>query len=297
MTREFLCVELATSCPNRISLLGVMSGKWGVIPAHLESARLPRKLLRTISGHPLIVWVHHRANLARSLDGLLVATDSQEILEACKRYGIRAAMTSPEHRSGTDRIFEVVERNLIGSDNPDTNDVYVNIQGDEPMILAEHIDLLLRPFTAKFPSVDRESQKGAACVEVSTLKVAISAEEARNPNNVKVVTDKSGRALYFSRAMIPYDRDGTGEVRYYKHMGLYAYRASALTKFHELPPSALETTERLEQLRFLDHGIGISVAETTQDTIGVDTEEDLQKVQEYFEKTGIELPLGPSSQA
>ncbi len=264
--------------------------KWGVIPAHLESTRLPRKLLRTILGHPLIVWVYRRASLALALDGLLVATDSQEIAEVCGGYGIRAVMTSSQHRSGTDRVFEVVERKLIASDDPNANDVYVNIQGDEPMILAEHIDLLLRPFIADSAPGARESRKGAPDVQVSTLKVAITREEARNPHNVKVVADKSGRALYFSRAMIPYDRDGTGGVRYYKHMGLYAYRASALARFCVFPPSALETVERLEQLRFLDYGIGISVVETTQDTIGVDTEDDLRRVEEYFAKNGIELP-------
>jgi 3-deoxy-manno-octulosonate cytidylyltransferase (CMP-KDO synthetase) len=245
-----------------------MSRVLGVIPARLESHRLPRKALRRICGRPMIVRVYERACPASCLDRLLVATDSEEILACCRENKIPAQMTSAEHRSGTDRLVEVMSR--------EPADIYVNIQGDEPMITAEHLELLLRPFRA------------AAGIQVSTLKVVISPQEAQNPNSVKVVTDANGRALYFSRTPIPYDRDGAGAVQYYKHLGLYAYTAAALERFHKLPPSRLEQQERLEQLRFLENGISITVVETSQDTIGVDTEEDLRKVEEYFRRVECE---------
>jgi 3-deoxy-manno-octulosonate cytidylyltransferase (CMP-KDO synthetase) len=241
----------------------------GVIPARLESTRLPRKPLRPICGHPMIAWVYHRARRAPSLDRLLVATDSAEILGYCRGAGIAAEMTSSAHRSGTDRIVEVMSRLPA--------DIYVNIQGDEPMVMAEHIELLLKPF---FES---------PATQVTTLKVALSAEKARDPNNVKVVTDVTGRALYFSRALIPHDRDGTGRVQYFKHLGLYAYSAAALRAFQTLAPSTLELHERLEQLRLLESGVPIQVVETTDDTIGVDTEEDLKSVEEYFQRAGETL--------
>jgi len=249
-----------------------MSKVLGVIPAHLESTRLPRKLLRPLCGRPMIIWVYDRARQASILDSVLVATDSQEILEVCRVNRIPATMTSAKHRCGTDRIFEVMSRGLMPG-NPDKGDLWVNIQGDEPMITAGHLELLLEPFGAK---------RGAPEIQVSTLKVAVSSEEARNPNSVKVVTDLRGRALYFSRAPVPYDRDESGSVRYYKHLGLYAYTADALEMFHRLAPSQLELTEKLEQLRFLENGIPIAVTETSEDTIGVDTEEDFRKVEEYF---------------
>ncbi len=234
----------------------------GVIPARLESQRLPRKPLREICGRPMVVWVYERAGQAPGLNNLLVATDSEEIEACCRQNAIPVQMTSREHRSGTDRLVEVMRR--------EPAEIYVNIQGDEPMITPRHVELLIEPFLSS----------GKA--EVTTLKVAISRESALSPNNVKVVTDVDGRALYFSRAVIPFDRDGAGAVQYFKHLGLYAYRASALTRFSRLPPSKLELTEKLEQLRFLENGIHIIVRETSQDTIGVDTEEDLERVEDYF---------------
>lgn len=234
----------------------------GVIPARLESTRLPRKPLRLICGRPMIVWVYERARRAACLDRLLVATDAEEVAEVCRQQGIPVMMTSSAHRSGTDRAWEVLTR--------EPADLCVNIQGDEPMICPEHLELLLRAFHD-----EPETQ-------VSTLKVAIELDAARSPHNVKVVTDLRGRALYFSRTLIPCDRDGQGRVQYFKHLGVYAYTRGALERFHNLPPSPLEQLERLEQLRFLENGIPISVMETSQDTIGVDTEEDLKRVEEYL---------------
>jgi len=263
----------------------------GVIPARLESTRLPRKLLRPILGHPMLTWVYRRARQSRCLDDLLVATDSEEILAHCLEHGIPATMTSADHRSGTDRIFEVMTQQTAPRDLGETGGegaVYVNIQGDEPMIAPEHLELLLQPFQPFRPFREKAGD------QVSTLKVAMLLAEARDANNVKVVTGEGGRALYFSRALVPYDRDAGLEAAaagaYYKHLGLYAYTSEALLRFHELPPSPLERRERLEQLRFLENGIPIIVLETTADTIGVDTEEDLAKVEECFRRTGTTLP-------
>jgi 3-deoxy-manno-octulosonate cytidylyltransferase (CMP-KDO synthetase) len=234
----------------------------GVIPARLESTRLPGKPLRTICGRPMIAWVYEKASAASCLDKLLVATDSREVASYCHKQGIPVLLTSSSHRSGTDRLAEVMAH--------EPAEIYVNIQGDEPMITAGHVERLLQPFDQ------------APATQVSTLKIAIDAETALDRNVVKVVTDLTGRALYFSRARIPFDRDENGTTQYFKHQGFYAFRAEALAAFHRLPPSPLEKVEKLEQLRFLENGIEIAVVETPYDTIGVDTEEDLRKVEEYF---------------
>ncbi len=250
-----------------------MSKVVGVIPVRLESTRLPRKALRMIHGHSMIEWVYRRACEWRGFSRLLVATDSEEVMAHCSQLGIPAMMTSSKHRSGSDRVIEVMSR--------EPADLYVNIQGDEPMVNGRHMELLVAPF---------RERPGTA---VSTLKVAITPEAAANPNDVKVVTDRSGRALYFSRAPIPYDRARWGATRYYKHMGLYAYSAQALQAFSSLVPLELEITEALEQLRFLENGIPIVVIETTEETVGVDTEEDLRKVEEYFRQANVRLPEVP----
>jgi 3-deoxy-manno-octulosonate cytidylyltransferase (CMP-KDO synthetase) len=236
----------------------------GVIPAHLGSTRLPRKVLRSIAGTPMIAHVFRRAHQSEFLSDLLVATDSEDVMATCHALGIPAVMTSADHPSGTDRVWEV-SRNRIA-------DVYVNIQADEPLITTGHIRGLVQPF---------RTHPG---VQVTTLKIVATAEEVQNPNVVKVVTDAHGRALYFSRHPIPYDRDGGGAATYWKHPGGYAYRREALERFHRLPPSPLERVERLEQLRFLEDGIPIQVVETMEPTIGVDTEEDLLAVEAILRK-------------
>lgn len=232
----------------------------GVIPARLDSKRLPGKVLREIAGKPMLHWVYQSALRSPLLTRLLVATDNDEVLRCCEALGIPVAMTGL-HPSGTDRLHEVMQRTDA--------DVYVNIQGDEPMLRADHLELLLAPFL-----------QGEA--QVTTLKVALSAAAASDPNIVKVVTDDSGRALYFSRHPIPFDSERMGRVRYYKHLGLYAYTREALVSFHALPQSSLELAERLEQLRFLQNGVPIVVVETAHDTISVDTEEDLERVRALF---------------
>lgn len=247
----------------------------GVIPARLESTRLPRKPLLRIAGHPMIEWVYARARAAKELSSLLVATDSDEVLEWCRSLGIPAEITSPAHHSGTDRIVEVM---ALQSRAGEAADVYVNIQGDEPMVDAEHIRLLVQPF------------RDDPATEVSTLKVAMSRDDVMDPNKVKVVTDAGGNALYFSRSNVPYDRDGQWGGTWYKHLGFYAYSAAALEKFRRLRPGPLERAERLEQLRFLEHGIRVGVVETGKDTIGIDTPEDLRAAEEYFARSGIVFP-------
>jgi len=236
----------------------------GVIPARLESSRLPRKVLREIAGLPMLCHVYRRAGQSPLLTDLLVATDSEEVMAVCSGRGIPAILTSAEHPSGTDRVWEVSRGR--------TADIYVNIQGDEPLISPGHIRALVEPFQLR-PDT-----------QVVTLKTRATSEEAANPNVNKVVTDRRGNALYFSRNPIPYDRDQTGKVIYWKHVGLYAYRREALEVFHRFPPSALETAERLEQLRFLENGIPIHVAETFEPTIGVDTEADLLAVEAHLRK-------------
>jgi 3-deoxy-manno-octulosonate cytidylyltransferase (CMP-KDO synthetase) len=233
-----------------------------VIPARLASTRLPRKMLRQIAGKPLIGVVYQAVRSSPLLADVIVATDSEEILKVCRQHGWQAQMTSPAHRSGTERVHEISGRVAA--------DVYVNVQGDEPMIRAEHIATLLRVM-----------ENPAA--PVGTVMTPASDIDIPNPNAVKVVTDLNGRALYFSRASIPFDRDAT-RPRYFKHLGLYAYRKAALDQFVTLPESSLERSERLEQLRFLENGIPIYVGETPYDSVGVDTEEDLRRVIELLGK-------------
>jgi 3-deoxy-manno-octulosonate cytidylyltransferase (CMP-KDO synthetase) len=216
----------------------------------------------------MLAWVYEAAAACPQLDRVVIATDAEEVANLCLQNNWPAQLTSADLPSGTDRVHAVAQQIPA--------DIYVNIQGDEPLLKPEHLAALLRPFTHKQ-------------VEVSTLKVLCTPENIANPNAVKVVTAADGRALYFSRATIPYDRDAqsrnaqagnnTTPPQYWKHIGLYAYRKSSLLRFPTLPPSALEQTERLEQLRFLENGIDIHVEPTDFDTIGVDTEEDLQRVE------------------
>ncbi len=232
-----------------------------IIPARLASTRLPRKILRDINGRPMLAHVYDATRACEGLADVIVATDSEEIASVCRDHGWNVRMTSATHRSGTDRVHEVA-RSLDA-------DVFVNVQGDEPLARREHLDALLQLMANH-------------SVQVGTLKTPCAPEDVDNLNAVKVVTALDGRALYFSRATIPFDRDRSGDVRYFKHLGFYAYRKAALDSFCLWPESALEQSERLEQLRFLHHGVPIHVAETPLDTIGVDTEEDLQRVEKIL---------------
>jgi 3-deoxy-manno-octulosonate cytidylyltransferase (CMP-KDO synthetase) len=231
-----------------------------VIPARLASTRLPGKVLRPIAGVPMLGWVYRAAIACPQLDQVLIATDSPEVVTYADSQGWPSIMTSTELASGTDRVHAVAQ--MVDAD------IYVNIQGDEPLLHPEHIDALLRPFAS-------------TAADVSTLSTPCSPEDATNPNAVKVVTALDGRALYFSRATIPYNRGIAVAPR--KHLGLYAYRKAALERFASLPPSPLEMAERLEQLRLLDNGITIYVEPASLDTIGVDTEQDLLAVERILQ--------------
>jgi 3-deoxy-manno-octulosonate cytidylyltransferase (CMP-KDO synthetase) len=234
-----------------------------IIPARLASKRLPRKVLREIAGRPMLAHVYEAVRAAPGLAEVIVATDSEEVLALCKTNGWNARLTSPQHTSGTERVHEVSASVAA--------EVYLNVQGDEPLARPEHVAALL-------------ALMQDPAILVGTLKTHAASHDVVNPNAVKVVTDAAGRALYFSRSTIPYDRDGIEEVRYYKHLGFYAYRKAALDRFCALPESALERAERLEQLRFLENGMPIHVAETPFDTVGVDTEEDLRRVEQILLK-------------
>jgi len=231
-----------------------------VIPARLASTRLPRKMLREIAGEPLLALTYEAVRRSPQLDEVVVATDSEEIFQLCRRRGFNARMTSPSHRSGTERTHEI--STVIPAD------LYIDVQGDEPLTRPEHIAQLIEIMQP-------------AEVQVGTLKTPARDSDIDNPGAVKVVTDAVGRALYFSRATIPFDRDGA-HPRYYKHLGIYGHRKEALDQFVRWPESALERSERLEQLRFLENGVAIYVAETPFDTVGVDTEEDLRRVEEIL---------------
>ncbi len=232
-----------------------------VIPARLHSTRLARKMLREIAGKPLLAHVYQAIRHCPHLDDVMIATDSDEILRLCQAQGFHARPTSAECRNGTERVHEIA-RSFPA-------DVYINIQGDELGARAEHIAALL--------DLMKDSR-----VQVGTLKVHAAPDDIHNSNAVKVTTDRAGNALYFSRALIPYDRDGVGPS-YFKHLGMYVYRKAALERYAQLSESPLEQSERLEQLRFLENGIPIRVVETPFDTLRVDAEEDLQKAQEILE--------------
>jgi 3-deoxy-manno-octulosonate cytidylyltransferase (CMP-KDO synthetase) len=241
-----------------------------VIPARLASTRMSRKVLREIAGRPMVEWVWRAARASGLMDPVLVATDAEEVAATCRERGIPTVMTSPDCASGSDRVREVARQ--IDAD------IYVNIQGDEPTLTADFFPPLLALF-------DRPE------VQVATLAVPCPPHEIANPNAVKVVTALDGHALYFSRATIPFDRDGAGFSGYRKHLGIYAYRKAALERFAALPPSPIERVERLEQLRLLDNGIDIYVAAAPRDTIGVDTEEDLARAEALLHRMNAEGTL------
>ncbi|MBU1487366.1 3-deoxy-manno-octulosonate cytidylyltransferase [bacterium] len=233
----------------------------GIIPARYGSTRFPGKPLALINDKPMIWHTYERALKAKRIDELIVATDDDHIFEVVKNFGAEAVLTFTIFKSGTDRVAAVA-RDIEA-------DIIVNIQADEPFIDPSSIDKAI------------EAAAEDPLVLVSTLKCRIKKEEElTDPNVVKVVTNKKGEALYFSRAPIPYC---FRENRlYYKHIGLYVFRRDFLFAFTDLPPSALEETEGLEQLRILENGYPIKVVETEYEGIGVDTKEDLEKVEAIF---------------
>lgn len=232
----------------------------GLIPARYASVRFPAKALALIAGKPMVVHVLEAARAARRLDRVAVATDDERIARAVESAGGEAVMTSPDCASGTDRLAEAAAR-VPG-------DVYVNVQGDEPMMSSENIDRVVETLLA---GKDRA---------IASVWVPLPASEAPDPNAVKVAVASDGRALYFSRAPIPFARAGIPEYR--KHLGLYAYRAATLAAIARLPPSPLERMESLEQLRWLEAGHTIWMGEAATDSIGVDTPGDLSRAEEWM---------------
>lgn len=239
----------------------------GVIPARLAAERLPGKPLRQLLGRPLIQWVARNAQRSGALDALVIASDAEEVLEAGKAIGVRGVRTGTWHQSGTSRVAEVA----AGDEFRDF-DIVVNVQGDELFLPAEAIR-----------GAVSEVERGW---DVGTAAVPLAAEQAGSPSVVKVVVDELGRALYFSRCVIPYAR-GDGVVRYWQHLGVYAARPETLEVWLALPPTELEEAEKLEQLRPLGHGLSIGVARLTEPALpGIDTEEDLRRAEAYLATRG-----------
>ena len=218
-------------------------------------------MLREVAGKPLLAWTYEAARACPQFTDVVIAIDSEEVEQLCRIHGWPYRMTSPALQSGTDRLYAVSQEIEA--------DLYVNVQGDEPLISSTHIGALLEPFQN-------------ARVDASTLKVPCEPGEIDDPNAVKVVTALDGRALYFSRSPIPFDRDRQGSAQRYKHLGLYAYRRAALQEFAKSPQSPLEQTERLEQLRLLENGLALYVREVQETTVGVDTESDLWRVEQLL---------------
>lgn len=237
----------------------------GIIPARYGSTRFEGKVLADLHGKPMIQWVWEAAKKARILDEVIIACDDPRIEEAVKSFGANVVLTSKEHLSGTDRMTEVV--------NPLEVKVVVNIQADEPLLEPVMIENVARPLLDD------------ASLNMATLMKRIDdPNEIADPNVVKVLVDKNGLALYFSRAAIPYQRDKIASAAYYKHIGLYAYTKDFLFIFKNLPESNLERIEKLEQLRVLEAGFRIKVIETKISTIGVDTPLDLERVKKVISK-------------
>ncbi|MCS7309465.1 MAG: 3-deoxy-manno-octulosonate cytidylyltransferase [Armatimonadetes bacterium] len=230
----------------------------GMIPARLAAVRLPNKPLLDIAGKPMIWWVWHHAKQAQTLREVMVVTPDEEIAEVVRAFGGVAVMTSPRHRSGTERLAEAAQALSA--------DIIVNIQGDEPLMPPGHIDAVVRPLLED------------PTLSMSSLMCPATDEEKDKPSVVKVVVDRQGNALYFSRSRIPYPREPSAPTVTYKHLGIYAYRRDFLLQYAAMEPTPLEQMEMLEQLRVLENGYRIRMVRVEQTSIGVDTEEDLERV-------------------
>lgn len=236
-----------------------MSEVTAIIPARWASTRFPGKPLVKLRGKPLLQHVWERARRAKLVDRVIVATDDMRIAEAAFDFGAEIALTSPEHPTGTDRLAEVAAELKSAP-------IILNVQGDEPDIAPSTIDRLAR-------ALQQDPKLGM----VTAANPITNGADIRNPNVVKVVTDLHGRALYFSRSIIPYDRDGRGGMRYVRHQGIYGYRRKVLLDFVKWKPTPLEQAEKLEQLRALEHGVSIGVIVVKHGSVGVDVPGDLAK--------------------
>jgi 3-deoxy-manno-octulosonate cytidylyltransferase (CMP-KDO synthetase) len=243
----------------------------GVIPARFASSRFPGKVLAPIFSKTMLQHVYERASMARYLSSILIATDDERVYEVARSFGARVRMTRTDHLSGTDRVAEAA--------SAEDAEIVVNIQGDEPLIDPAAIDAAILPLAHE------------SSIVMGTLKKPIDDQrEITNPNVVKVVTDRAGDAIYFSRCPIPFHRDGEAgeQAPYFKHVGLYVYRRDFLLAYSALPVGPLEQAEKLEQLRALENGYRIRVVETEYESLGVDTPEDLERVSQLFQSTMLD---------
>lgn len=236
-----------------------------IIPARYDSTRFPGKALADIKGKPMIQWCYESSLKSKLINKLIVATDDKRIFDAVKKFGGEVVMTSKKHRSGTDRIAEAAKKFKC--------DIVVNIQGDEPFIDYRTIDKAIDALRK-----DKNAQVSTVAKKITDKK------EINSPNTVKVVFDDDFSALYFSRSVIPYDRDEKDKVNYYRHYGLYIYRKDYLMKLTKLPESKLEKIEKLEQLRVLENSGKIKIVLTNKDSVSIDTPEDLKKVLKRINK-------------
>ncbi len=234
-----------------------------IIPARVESSRFPNKVLADIAGLPMVI---RTAKAVENIDRVVIATDSLEVVEVAKKHGFKAVMTSSSCNSGTDRIYEAAKKLNLSK-----NEIIINVQADEPFIEECVVKSLFELTKEKAENSD---------ILLTTLYKIVDFKSANNPNLVKVVTDKSGLALYFSRALIPYDRDATKD-KFKAHLGLYGYTYSKLEMFCKMESSYLENREKLEQLRVLDNSYKIAIKEVESSSFGIDTKEDLQKALKF----------------
>ncbi len=235
-----------------------------IIPARIASNRFPKKVLANINGYPMVIAT---AKAVGALDDVAIATDSQEIVNLANDYGFKAVMTSTEHKSGTDRINEAASKLDLGED-----EIIVNVQADEPFIEPEVVQSVIN-------RVQEGAQNSEDLMMTSCYKI-ITHKEADDPNHVKVITDSSGYAIYFSRSKIPYDREEFDG--YFGHLGIYGFTKKSLQQFCSLPSSPLENIEKLEQLRAIYHGKKVAMVKVESKSFGIDTKEDLQRALEFF---------------
>ena len=233
-----------------------------IIPARMGSTRFPGKVLAKLGGKPIVQWVWERTKASKA-DEVIVASDSEEVIRAVQAFGGNAQMTSPNHPSGSDRIWEVASKLDC--------DIIINVQGDEPFMEPAVIDQLI------------DVMQETPAPDMATVVVPSTREQiANNPNSPKVVVSADNTALYFSRSPIPFLREGGTDMPLYKHWGIYAYSRAALSRFVSLPESPLEKCEKLEQLRALENGMKIKVIKTNFQSIGIDTPEDLVQAEQYL---------------
>ncbi|WP_340076905.1 3-deoxy-manno-octulosonate cytidylyltransferase [Leptobacterium sp. I13] len=237
-----------------------------MIPARYEASRFPGKLMQNLGGKPVILRTYEAAESTTLFDAVYVVTDSAVIFEEITRNGGKAIMSTKEHDCGSDRIAEAAEKLAV--------DIIVNVQGDEPFIDTESLARLLKVF-------NNDSNQE---IDLASLMTPMTDwEEIKNPNIVKVIVDQRNFAMYFSRSPIPYPRDKETAVRYFKHKGIYAFRKQALIDFPKMTMHPLEATEKIEAIRYLEHGKKIKMVETPISGIGIDTPEDLKNAQKYFQ--------------